>query len=435
MSRTSSVTTFLACCLAMVSSDRNKQLRGAELDTRPLPLAINVVFGDVEWTGWDGGEASGVVSPLRPILVTHAGDDSHRVFVPTQQGVIYALPDDASAKQAAVFLDISEKVSYDDKTNEEGFLGLAFHPKFRENGRFFVYYTNKHKPHQNVVASYRTKSDDPSQGDPSSERILIVFDKPFWNHDGGTLCFGPDGYLYITTGDGGAANDPLGNGQKLSTWLGKVLRIDIDREAGERGYAIPADNPFVDQKKAKPEIWAYGLRNIWRMAFDRETGVLWAGDVGQDTWEEIDLIVRGGNYGWNTREGLHPFVKKGDKPVKQTPTPKGMIDPIFEYHHDLGKSITGGNVYRGSAIPELVGAYLYADYVSGKMWALWYDADQKTVTANREIPLSKSIPVMSFGEDERGETYFTTFSSDGQGIFKFGPASSDATAPPAAAGK
>ena len=435
MSRTSSITTFLACCLALVSSDRSKQLKGAELDTRPLPLAINVVFGDVEWTGWDGGEASGVVSPLRPILVTHAGDDSHRVFVPTQQGVIYALPDDASAKQAAVFLDISEKVSYDDKTNEEGFLGLAFHPKFRENGRFFVYYTNKHKPHQNVVASYRTKSDEPNQGDPTSERILMVFDKPFWNHDGGTLCFGPDGYLYITTGDGGAANDPLGNGQKLSTWLGKVLRIDVDRADGERGYAIPADNPFVDQKKAKPEIWAYGLRNIWRMAFDRETGVLWAGDVGQDTWEEIDLIERGGNYGWNTREGLHPFVKKGDKPVKQTPTPKGMIDPIFEYHHDLGKSITGGNVYRGSAIPELVGAYLYADYVSGKMWALWYDADKNTVTANREIPLPKSIPVMSFGEDERGETYFTTFSSDGQGIFKLGPASSDATAPPAAAGK
>lgn len=426
--------TSIALLAFALTTGNPPRLAANELDTRPLPLAINVAFGDVEWTGWDGGEASGVVSPLRPILVTHAGDDSHRLFVPTQQGVIYALADDGSEKQAKVFLDISEKVSYNDKTNEEGFLGLAFHPKYRENGRFFVYYTNKHKPHQNVVASYRTKSDNPSQADPASERILMVFDKPFWNHDGGTLCFGPDGFLYITTGDGGAANDPLGNGQKLSTWLGKVLRIDVDREAGELGYAIPADNPFVDNKKAKPEIWAYGLRNIWRMAFDRVTGVLWAGDVGQDTWEEIDLIVRGGNYGWNTREGLHPFVKKGGKPVAQTPTPKGMTDPIFEYHHDLGKSITGGNVYRGSAIPELAGAYLYADYVSGKMWALWYDAEKKKVTANREIPLPKSIPVMSFGEDERGETYFTTFSSDGQGIYKLGPAGSD-SATPAAAGE
>ena len=188
-------------------------------------------------------------------------------------------------------------------------------------------------------------------------------------------------------------------------------------KAQDRPYAIPADNPFVDTKDARPEIWAYGLRNVWRFAFDSKTGVLWAGDVGQDRWEEIDLIVKGGNYGWNIREGLHPFVKKGATEPAVAEKPTGAIDPIWDYDHDLGKSITGGLVYRGKNIPELDGAYLYADYVSGKLWALWYDADQKTVTANREIPLPKSIPIMSFGEDERGEVYFTTYSSEGKGIY------------------
>jgi glucose/arabinose dehydrogenase len=315
-----------------------------------------------------------------------------------------------------VFLDIRDKVAYNDKTNEEGFLGLAFHPKFRENGEFFVYYTNKAPKHQNVIARYRVSKDDPSKADPASEEILLVLDKPFWNHDGGTLAFGPDGYLYIAVGDGGLANDPFGNGQKLSTLLGKILRIDVDRKDEGLAYAVPKDNPFVGRSGARPEIWAYGLRNVWRLAFDPKTGLLWAGDVGQDVWEEIDLIEKGGNYGWNVREATHPFVAKGGKP-SNAKKPAGMIDPIFEYHHDVGKSITGGSVYRGKKIPELVGAYLYADYVSGKLWALWYDAEQKKVTANREIPLPAPIPVMSFGEDEQGEIYFTAASPQGQGIY------------------
>ncbi|MGD9648749.1 MAG: sorbosone dehydrogenase family protein, partial [Pirellulales bacterium] len=199
----------------------------AELDTRPLPLAIEVAFESVKWPGWQSAEETGVVNPLRPILLTHAGDGSNRVFVPTQQGVIYVLAD-PQASTASVFLDMTAKVSYDDKTNEEGFLGLAFHPQYRENGQFFVYYTNKHKPHQNVIARYRTRSDDPNRADPASAEILLVLDKPFWNHDGGTIVFGPDGYLYVAVGDGGLANDPYGNGQKLSTLLGKILRIDVD---------------------------------------------------------------------------------------------------------------------------------------------------------------------------------------------------------------
>lgn len=394
----------------------------AELDTRPLPLAIEVAFPNVKWPLWQSAEETGVIDPLRPILLTHAGDGSNRVFVPSQQGVIYVLPNDQQASTAAVFLDIRSKVAYDDKTNEEGFLGLAFHPQYRENGQFFVYYTNKHKPHQNVIARYRTTSGDPNRADPASEEILLVLDKPFWNHDGGTIVFGPDGYLYVAVGDGGLANDPYGNGQKLATLLGKILRIDIDKKQDGRAYAIPADNPFAGQPRARGEIWAYGLRNVWRMAFDPQTKLLWAGDVGQDAWEEIDLIQRGGNYGWNVREGIHPFVKKGNKPPARDKKPQGMIDPIFEYHHDVGKSITGGFVYRGKQVPELEGAYLYADYVSGKLWALWYDTAAKRVTANREIPLPKSIPVMSFGEDEQREAYFTTYSAEGQGLFRIAPA-------------
>jgi quinoprotein glucose dehydrogenase len=393
----------------------------AEINTRPLDLKIEPVFTDVQWPGWESIEETGVDKPLRIILVGNAGDGSGRIFAPSQQGVIYSLAG-RDAKQAEVFLDIQDKVSYSDKTNEEGFLGLAFHPKFKDNGEFFVYYTNKKTPHQNVISRFHVSKDDPKKADPASEEILLVFDKPFWNHDGGTLAFGPDGYLYVAVGDGGLANDPFGNGQNLSKLLGKILRIDVDRKSGDLPYAIPEDNPFVGKQGARPEIWAYGLRNVWRMAFDPKTGSLWAGDVGQDAWEEIDLISKGGNYGWNVREGLHPFVKKGAPAVPHSPTPEGMTDPIFEYNHDVGKSITGGNVYRGKAIPELAGAYLYADYVSNKVWALWYDADTKQVIANREIPTPKPIPVMSFGEDEDGETYLTTYAANGQSIFKIKPA-------------
>jgi glucose/arabinose dehydrogenase len=397
-------------------------LAADEIDTRPLPLGVEVAFPDVKWPGWESAEDTGVLNALRPILVANAGDDSNRVFIPTQQGVVYVLPNDQKGTKAEVFLDIKSKVAYDDKTNEEGFLGLAFPPKYRESGDFYVYYTNKEKKRQNIIARYRVSKDDPNKADPTSEKILLVLDKPFWNHDGGTLAFGPDGYLYIAVGDGGLAADPFGNGQKLTMLLGKILRIDVSGTAGDLPYKIPMDNPFVGKADARPEIWAYGLRNVWRLAFDPKTKVLWAGDVGQDTWEEIDLIEKGGNYGWNIREGFHPFVKKGAKPPADDTKRPDLIDPIFEYHHDLGKSITGGAVYRGKNIPDLDGAYLYADYVAGKLWALWYDPATKKVTANREIPLPKAIPVMSFGEDEKGELYFTTYSPEGQGVYRLLPA-------------
>lgn len=393
----------------------------AEIDIRPLPLRVANAFPAIQWTGWDFGEDSGVIRPIRPILLTYADDGSGRLFVPLQHGIIHSLSDGAKTAATTVFLDLSEKVSYDDKSNEEGFLGMAFHPRFKENGEFFVYYTNRARKHQNVIARYRVSKSNPTVADPQSEEILFVLDKPFWNHDGGTIVFGPDGYLYIAIGDGGLANDPFGNGQKLSTLLGKILRVDVDRKSADRPYAIPKDNPFVDRKGARGEIWAYGLRNVWRMAFDRATGKLWAGDVGQDIWEEIDIIEKGGNYGWNIREGLHPFVRKGAKPPANDAKRPDLIDPIWDYHHDVGKSITGGFVYRGKQIPELVGSYLFADYVSGKMWALRYDESSQKVVAHREIPLPRAFTTLSFGEDADGEAYFMIHSATPECVFRLDP--------------
>jgi len=384
---------------------------GWEVDTTPLGVKTEPAFPGLEWTGWDSGEDSGKPNPFRAILLTHAGDGSGRIFVPQQQGIVHVFkPGD---KKTKIFLDISKKVRYLDKQNEEGFLGLAFHPKFKENGQFFVFYTDVNAKMANVVSRFNVKKDDPTVADPDSEVEILRFEKPFWNHDGGTIAFGKDGYLYIAHGDGGSGGDPMENGQNKGVWLGKVLRIDIDKPgANGKPYSIPADNPFVNTPGAAPEVWCYGIRNIWRMAFDRETGELWAADVGQNLFEEIDILTKGGNYGWSQREGLHPFGRKG---VSEN---KDMIDPLWEYHHSLGVSITGGNVYRGKAIPELQGYYLYADYVSNKCWALKYDKQLGRVVANRPID-SKCLAPMSFGEDEAGETYIMGASPTGQGIYKF----------------
>ena len=390
---------------------------GAPVDETPLALKTEIAFPDLKWTGWSPETADGKANPLRPLVLTHAGDGSNRVFLATQHGVVHAFPNDPKTTETKVVLDIQDRVQYDDRTNEEGLLGMAFHPKFKETGEVFVYYTPKRKgakePMSNVVSRFRLSKTDPTKFDPASEeQILKYANRPFWNHDGGTIAFGPDGYLYVVHGDGGSANDPFDNGQNLKAWFGKILRIDIDKKDPGKNYAVPKDNPFVGRADALPEIWAYGVRNPWRIAFDRKTGALWCGDVGQNLYEEIDIIEKGGNYGWNRRESFHPFGPKGSGPRPE------YIEPIWEYHHDVGKSITGGTVYRGKALPELEGQYVYADYVSSKIWALKYDEKAKRVVANRPIP-DPNKPVLSFGEDEQGELYFLVVAPNGRGIYRF----------------
>jgi glucose/arabinose dehydrogenase len=388
------------------------QVPGAPVDETPLDIEAVVAFPNLKWTGWNNETETGKANPLRPIQLTHAGDGSNRNFVATQHGVIHVFPNDQKATKTSVFLDIHERVTYSDKTNEEGFLGLAFHPKYKTNGEFFVFYTIKTPKLTNVISRFKVSKDDPNKADPNSEEEIFRITRPYWNHDGGTLVFGPDGYLYFALGDGGLGGDPHNNGQNLDSYLAKVLRIDVDSRSEGKKYGIPKDNPFVGKPNAKPETWAYGLRNIWRMAFDPKTGQLWAADVGQNLFEEIDIIVKGGNYGWRLREGLHPFQPgafeaRGD-----------LIDPIWEYHHEVGNSITGGGIYRGKRLPELDGAYLYGDYVRSKIWALRYDEAKKRVVANQPIA-GPGLPLFSFGEDEQGEMYFLTSTLSGRGIYGF----------------
>jgi glucose/arabinose dehydrogenase len=342
----------------------------------------------------------------RPVQLVHAGD---RLFVVEQAGRIRSFENRGDVADAPDFLDVRPRVYMGH--NEEGLLSLAFDPAYAANGVFYAYYSAL-EPRRTVLSRFRRNPGDPVRADPDSEEVILEQEQPYGNHKGGTILFGPDGFLYLSLGDGGSANDPMNNGQDLSTLLGKIIRIDVARGEGGRRYAIPPDNPFVGQAGARGEIWAWGLRNVWRMSFDRKTGELWAGDVGQNAWEEVDLIVRGGNFGWRIREGAHPFRDQ----VPQGP----LIDPVAEYPQRIGRevvglSITGGFVYRGSRIPALAGAYVYGDYVTGRIWALRHAEGR--VLEQREIfappPL---IRIASFGEDAAGELYVCSFDTlDGRG--------------------
>ncbi|MBE0611084.1 MAG: PQQ-dependent sugar dehydrogenase [Dehalococcoidia bacterium] len=326
----------------------------------------------------------------RPTFVTHAGDGSGRLFVLEKQGRIRIIEDGRVLPEP--FLDITSVVK--SSGNEQGLLGLAFHPDYEDNGRFFVYYTAQ--DNDNTVAEYRTTS-DASRADPRSGKELMAVADKFSNHNGGMLAFGPDGYLYIAMGDGGSAGDPDGNGQNLLAFLGKIHRIDVD---GGDPYGIPESNPFIVRSSARGEIWAWGLRNPWRFSFDRETGDLWIADVGQNKYEEVNFQPAGStggeNYGWAVMEGTHCF-----RPASGCDT-TGMTTPIFEYSHGEGCSITGGYVYRGKAYPALKGVYLFTDYCSGNLWAA-----RQVGTGKFETEHIGTLPnsISSFGEDEDGELY------------------------------
>ena len=326
-----------------------------------------------------------------PVGMEAVRDGSGRFFVIEQTGKIRIVKN--GVLLASPFLDLTSKIEFND---EEGLLGLTFHPSYAQNGRFFVDYTQRVNGQlQSVIAEYHVSTNDPNKADPTETRILVV-DQPFDNHNGGQLGFGADGYLYISFGDGGSGGDPFGNGQNLNVLLGKILRIDIDSGSP---YTIPPDNPFVGVPNTKGEIWAYGLRNPWRFSFDRPTGRLFAGDVGQDRYEEVDIIQKGLNYGWNIMEGFHCY---------NAPTcdMTGLTLPILEYSHFEGNAIIGGFIYRGNQIAGLKGVYIFADYGTGKIWGSKPDLSG---TWQRVGLLASGKVVSAFGQDLTGELYLLDY--------------------------
>lgn len=335
----------------------------------------------------------------QPTFVTNAHDGSGRLFIVEKPGTISIVSGGQILPQP--FLDIRSLVG--PSGPEQGLLGLAFHPQFVQNGRFFVFYTaNNDANGDNTLAEFRVSA-NPNRADPASRRVLLAIPDFAPNHNGGMVTFGPDGYLYVGTGDGGGGGDPERNGQNINALLGKLLRLDVD---DGQPYAIPRDNPFVGRTDARPEIWAYGLRNPWRFSFDRATGDLYIGDVGQNLWEEIDFqpagSAGGANYGWSIMEGLHCY-----RPATGC-DPSGLTPPIAEYGHDAGCAVIGGYVYRGVAYPLLDGTYLYGDYCSGRIWGLSRTSDGAWQV---QLLLRANAQLSSFGEDEAGEVYVVAVDS------------------------
>ncbi|SHE60598.1 PQQ-dependent sugar dehydrogenase [Alkalibacter saccharofermentans] len=330
----------------------------------------------------------------RPVDIQNAGDNSGRLFIVEQAGRIYVLSGE-DATDMEIFLDITSIVN--DNGNEQGLLGLAFHPEHEQNGYFFVNYTDRSGT---VISRFRVGSDS-NQADPASQLEILTFNQPYSNHNGGQIAFGPDGYLYIATGDGGGSGDPQGHSQNRRTLHGNILRIDIDSREPGLNYAIPSDNPFVGNREGyREEIYAYGLRNPWRFSFDPLSGNLWAADVGQNAIEEINLIEKGKNYGWNIMEGTREFAPDPDIDTDS------LELPVFEYSHPLGRSITGGHVYREQRHPELYGAYIYGDFVTGLIWALWHEEEKEPVN----ISLSETnLLISTFGLSEKNEIYLAAF--------------------------
>jgi glucose/arabinose dehydrogenase len=330
-----------------------------------------------------------------PVALANAGDGSGRLFVVEKQGWIAIVREGQLVPEP--FLDIRELVL--SSGSEQGLLGLAFHPQYAQNGRFFVAYTDRDG--RQGVARYQA-SENPDRADPASAVALLVMDDPAANHNGGGLAFGPDGYLYVGTGDGGRAGDPWNNAQNPDTLLGKMLRLDVD---GGEPYAIPADNPFVEAEGVRPEIWASGLRNPWRFSFDRASGDLYIADVGQNAFEEINrqpASSRGGeNYGWKRLEGTHCFEPR------QGCAADGTTLPVKDYAHDLGCSVTGGYVYRGERHPGMQGAYIFADFCSGLLFGLTPPAGGPDASGDWTMTTlaETGLRITSFGEDESGEIY------------------------------
>jgi glucose/arabinose dehydrogenase len=382
----------------------------------------------------------------RPVWMSQSPDGSDRFFVVEQPGRILLVPKGNDGSQAKEFLNIVDRETYVEAgaNTGVGLMSIAFHPGFKTNGLFYIFYSQQNTnrtgqfPGRSVISEFKVSSADPDRADLGSERVLLEVPEPFRNNQGGQVSFGPDGYLYIALGDGGSNNDPFNSGQNTSTLLAKILRIDVntrsatgtDKDRKQLPYGVPADNPWVGESDmsgnsgARKETYAWGLRNVWRYSWDRKTGDLWAGDVGEKFWEEVDLIVRGGNYGWCVREGMHHF--KPGPPCAQ------YIEPVIEYphqpellakskfpRHGIGICIIGGYVYRGKKYASLDGIYIYGDYVLGTIWGFRYAGGKVTEYGTL---LAQPKTITSFAEDTAGELYVLSFSERNDGhIFAIEP--------------
>ncbi len=365
--------------LAGLERTYNTTCRLAGESPPPPPLALQRVLSGV--------------TLAKPVQLTPVPGAGERVALVGQGGRVLVADAVTEDGGATLWLDLSQRIEAG--PNEAGLLSLAFHPQFATNGRLFVNYTRSVEGQLQTVVSRFTVPDPPfGAPDPASEAVVITVDQPYGNHNGGGLAFGPDGYLYVGMGDGGSGGDPLGHGQNLGTLLGAFLRLDVDAPGDDVGYAVPPDNPFVDQPGARPEIWAWGLRNPWGFAFDPVDGALWSADVGQSKVEEVNLIERGRNYGWNTMEGTRCY------PTGDACDKSGLTLPVAEYEHAEGKSVTGGRVYRGSAIPSLYGTYVFADFVFGSVWGLTPGADG---AFTRTTLAQTSAQISHIGADAAGE--------------------------------
>lgn len=347
----------------------------------------------------------------KPVDIANNGDD--RLFVVEQEGLIRIVNTNGDVSNTP-FLNIRTRVNLG--RNEQGMLGLAFHPDYDNNGFFFVNYVTGNGDGSSRVSRFKVMDNDPNQADPNSEEIILQITQPDWNHNGGDLNFGPDGYLYIGFGDGGSGGDPWGNGQNPQTFLGKMLRLDVDNGLP---YTIPADNPFVDDSDVRDEIWAIGLRNPWRYSFDDLTGDLWIGDVGQNAQEEIDFQAAdsegGENYGWDCREGLLNYAQSSNLCVPNL----DLEEPVAAYKvSNFCNSVTGGYVYRGCKYPELFGKYLYADYCNGLIWSI--EPDGQGGWTNTEVFENPQFDFSTFGVDVNNEMYVATYQSDAIYKIEFG---------------
>lgn len=346
--------------------------------------------------------AAGFVNPLD---IEQPHDGSGRLFVVEQGGRVQII-NSGGMRGGSPFLDVSGRTGFT-SGGETGLLGLAFHPMYAQNRRLFVNYTrNLAGQLQTVIAEFTASSSNADFADAATENILFTVNQPFSNHNGGGLAFGKDGFLYIALGDGGSAGDPQCNGQNINVLLGKMLRIDVDAQpAAGLNYAIPAGNPFAGQN-GRDEIWLYGLRNPFRFSFDSASGNLWVGDVGQNTYEEVDMLTAqqgGANMGWNLREGIHPF------PSTCTQTGNTLTDPIFDYDHSQGDiTVIGGYVYHGTKMPALAGIYVFGDFGSGRIWSLTKNGQNWT---RGDLTTTSAGDLSAFGEDQNGELYVARYSS------------------------